>query len=203
MGVPRVPVGTHRTETLVVNSRFVCTIMRAATPDEARACVDAVKGELTDASSTAYAFCAGHGASVTHGCSDGGEPKGTAGQPMLAVLKGSGLADVVAVVSRYFGGTKLGTGGLVRAFGDAVRDALLTLPTEEKIDYTCVQLTLGYADFEPARRLIQTHGATVLEETFEANVVQRIRLPADAWPALQQALIDLTAGRVRIARPPA
>ncbi|HEY3290002.1 MAG TPA: YigZ family protein, partial [Anaerolineae bacterium] len=115
-----IPARETQAETIVINSRFISTVGEARTVDEAMAFIKRVKAQHSDASSHAYAFHIGHGASVTDGCNDGGEPGGTAGRPMLAVLQGSGLGDVVAVVSRWYGGTKLGTGGLVRAFSGAL-----------------------------------------------------------------------------------
>src|SRR4029078_4802467 len=101
-----------------------------------------------------YAYLIGHGATTTLGMSDDGEPPGTAGRPAMAVLKGSGLGDVALVITRYFGGTLLGTGGLVRAYGDAAKAVLALLPREEKIDRRELSITLPYTAYEPTRRLI-------------------------------------------------
>ncbi|MCX7792579.1 MAG: YigZ family protein, partial [Chloroflexaceae bacterium] len=113
-----IPAGRARAELLVLNSRFVATAGPAPDVEAAKAFIAAIRQELPGASHHCYAFLAGHGASVIAGMSDDGEPAGTAGRPMLAVLRGSGLGDVVVVVTRYFGGALLGTGGLVRAYGD-------------------------------------------------------------------------------------
>lgn len=196
----RIPSQTRRTESRVVNSRFVCTLGRADTAIAARAFVDAVKLELADASSTAFAFCAGHGSSVTHGCSDGGEPKGTAGQPMLAVLRGSDLGDVVAVVSRYFGGTKLGTGGLVRSFGDAVRDGLLGLVVEERIERVMLSLQLAYPDYERMLRLMRDQHAELINEAFAEHVTLTLRFAVADVAGAERALRDAAAGRLHFTR---
>jgi uncharacterized YigZ family protein len=127
-----IPAQETHAETLVVNSRFICTIGEARNVDDAITFIKRVKAQYSDASSHAYAYHIGYGASVTDGCNDGGEPGGTAGKPMLAVLRGSDLGDVVAVVSRWFGGTKLGTGGLVRAFSGALKAAIQMLPRTER-----------------------------------------------------------------------
>ncbi|MGQ9815569.1 MAG: YigZ family protein, partial [Candidatus Roseilinea sp.] len=132
----RYPIPAQETavETQVVNSRFICTIGEARSVDDAMAFIWRVKERHASASAHAYAFRVGYGASVIDGCNDGGEPSGTAGKPMLAVLQGSGLGDVVAVVSRWFGGTKLGTGGLVRAFSGALKAGLEALPRSERVE---------------------------------------------------------------------
>src|ERR671921_1142335 len=93
-----------------------------------------IRAEMPDAAHHVYAYIVGHGATTTLGMSDDGEPSGTAGRPVMAVLKGSGLGDVALVITRYFGGTLLGTGGLVRAYGDAAKAVLAILPRTEKIE---------------------------------------------------------------------
>ena len=124
-----VPAETIRIENVVVNSRFIATIGPAASVDEAKAFIAEMRAAMPDASHHVYAYKVGFGGSVTEGMSDDGEPSGTSGPPILAVLRGANLGDVVIVVTRYFGGTKLGTGGLVRAYGNAARAALQGLPT--------------------------------------------------------------------------
>ena len=97
------------------------------------------------------AFLIGFGNSVTAHCNDDGEPSGTAGRPILAVLQGSGLGDIAVVVTRYFGGTKLGTGGLVRAYSDATKAVLAILPRAEKVPTTQCMLALPYNLLERVR----------------------------------------------------
>src|SRR5690349_10933381 len=149
-----VPAGHARVEIRVVNSRFIASAGPAATVEAARAFIAAVRAEMPDASHHVHAYIVGHGATTTLGMSDDGEPSGTAGRPVMAVLRGSGLGDVVLVVTRYFGGTLLGIGGLVRAYGDAAKAVLAALPREEKVERRAVVLTLPYAAYEPARRIL-------------------------------------------------
>src|SRR5665811_1552158 len=112
-----IPAGRARVEDIILRSRFITTAGPASGSEEARAFVAAVRSEFADASHNCYAFVAGPpGSSAQVGMSDDGEPGGTAGRPMLAALLGCGIGDIVVVVSRYFGGTLLGTGGLVRAY---------------------------------------------------------------------------------------
>jgi uncharacterized YigZ family protein len=193
-----IPAQETRVETLVVNSRFVCTVGEAPTVDEAVAFIRRVKAELADASSHAYAYHIGFGASVTDGCNDGGEPSGTAGRPMLAVLQGSGLGDVVAVVSRYFGGTKLGTGGLVRAFSGALKAALEQLPRSERVERKVFLLALPYSLYEQVKRLALAHHGTVDGEEFGADVLLTLTFVVDDVQPFQVALRDLSAGRLTL-----
>jgi uncharacterized YigZ family protein len=143
-----------------------------------------------------YAFKAGFGASITEGVSDDGEPTGTAGPPILAVLRGAPVGDAVLVVTRFFGGIKLGTGGLVRAYSDAARAALETLPTREKIDLTQVGLSVPYALYERVKLLIAVHHATVDQEAFEGEITLYLTLPVEQVAALSLALRDLSAGKI-------
>jgi len=193
-----IPAQETRVETTVVNSRFVCTVAEAGTVDEAVAFIRRVKSELSDASSHAYAYHVGYGASVTDGCNDGGEPGGTAGKPMLAVLQGSGLGDVVAVVSRYFGGTKLGTGGLVRSFSGALKAALEQLPRTERVERKTFLLELPYPLYEQIKRLVHAHNGTVDGEEFGADVLLTLTFVVDEVQSFQVALRDLSAGRLAL-----
>jgi uncharacterized YigZ family protein len=192
-----IPARLTRTETVVVNSRFVCTVAEAVSVTDAQALIHQVKAELADASSHAYAYQIGFGASVIHGCNDGGEPSGTAGRPMLAVLQGSGLGDVVAVVSRYFGGTKLGTGGLVRAFGGALKDGLDALPRELRIERSRVAFRVDYPLYERTRLLVVAHHGVIEREVFEADIAIDAVFASPDAQVFAAALVDLSAGRVR------
>ena len=138
----------------------------------------------------------GHGSSVTAHCSDAGEPSGTAGQPALAVLSGSGLGDVAVVVTRYFGGTKLGTGGLVRAYSEAVRMVLEAVPRAEKVLTHTVMIALPYRLLERARLLVTAHHGQMLDEDFGADVTLTARLAVEHLDDFQSALSELTNGAV-------
>ncbi len=195
--VYRIPLGIHRTEIVVVNSRFVTSVGLAATPDDARAFIANIRAEMPDANHHVYAFRAGYGNSVTEGMSDDGEPSGTSGPPSLAVLRGVDIGDIVLVTTRYFGGTKLGTGGLVRAYSDAARTALDTLPTKVKAPKTRLGMDIPYSDYTPVKRLIETYHGIIDEETFSANTTLFVTFLSDAVPAFSAELINLTAGRVQ------
>lgn len=198
-----IPTGEARTELRVANSRFIASAGPAATVDAARAFIARVRTEFADATHNVFAFVVGHGASTTLGMSDDGEPAGTAGRPALAVLQGSGLGDVVVVVTRYFGGTLLGTGGLVRAYGDAVRAVLAVLPRGVKVERRCIDVTLGYAAYQATRRLVAAHHGEVLDEIFAAEVTLRLRFALADLEPFVLALRDLTAGAARVQPLPA
>jgi len=191
-----IPAREARIEMIVVNSRFIASAAPAFTVEEARAFVNQVKAEFSDASHNVPVFVIGRGNSVIAHCTDDGEPSGTAGRPALAVLQGSGVGDVVVVVTRYFGGTKLGTGGLVRAYGDAVREVLKVLPLAEKVPTQTLMLAVPYNLFGRVRLLIEAlHGETQDEE-FAADVTVVVRLAAGQVPHFQERLQELSAGRI-------
>jgi uncharacterized YigZ family protein len=191
-----IPAREARIEMIVVNSRFIASAVPVFSVEEARAFVDRVREEFADASHNVPAFVIGHGSSVTAHCTDDGEPSGTAGRPALAVLQGSGIGDVAVVVTRYFGGTKLGTGGLVRAYGDAVREVLRVLPLAEKVPTATLMVAVPYSLYERTRLLVDEYGAQLLDEDFAADVTLTARFAAERVEAFQSALRELSAGRI-------
>lgn len=193
-----IPAQTTRVEIVVVNSRFIATAGRADTVDEARRFIQAIRHEMPEATHHVYAFKVGYGGSVIEGMSDDGEPSGTAGPPVLAVLRGTDLGDVIVVVTRYFGGTKLGTGGLVRAYSAAARQVLAALPTETRIEKEMVGITIPYPYYDRLQLLLQAYQVKVEQEDFAADVTIFAVIPADRLPALTAAVQDLTAGQVTV-----
>lgn len=193
-----IPAATHRTEIRVINSRFISTAGPASSVEAARAFIANIRAEMPDATHHVYAYIIGHGGTTTLGMSDDGEPSGTSGRPTLAVLRGSGLGDVVLVTTRYFGGTLLGTGGLVHAYGDSAKTVLAELPREEKIERCDLLVALPYAAYETARRLILAHEASITDETFAADITIQVRLPVSQAAPLTAALTEATAGQAQI-----
>lgn len=191
-----VPRAAHRAEIQVVNSTFIASIGPASSVDEARQFIQQVRDEFPDATHNVPAFVIGHGASVIEHCQDDGEPSGTAGRPMLAVLRGSGIGDIVAVVTRYFGGTKLGKGGLVRAYGDAVKAGLEALPLARKVATDTIMAAVPYSFLEQARRIVTDYAGEVLDETFGVDVTMTVRLEAERTDELNAALVDSSHGTV-------
>ena len=187
-----IPAETIRIELQVLNSRFIATAGPVFSVDEAKAFVARIKREFADASHNVPVYLVGHGSTVTAHSSDDGEPSGTAGRPALAVLRGSGLGDVAVVVTRYFGGTKLGTGGLVRAYGDAVRAVLEDLPRAEKVRTHTVMVLLPYPFFERVRLAVQAHQGEILDEEFAAEVTVTARFAVEHFPAFQAALQEMS-----------
>jgi uncharacterized YigZ family protein len=189
-----IPAEETRTEIQVLNSRFIATAAPVFSVDEARAFVARIREEFSDASHNVPAYLVGYGASVVAHCTDDGEPSGTAGRPALAVLRGSGLGDVAVVVTRYFGGTKLGTGGLVRAYGDAVRAVLDALPRAERVPTHTVLIVTPYPFFERVRLAVEAHRGEVLDEEFGVDVTVTARFAVERFESFASTLQELSNG---------
>ena len=194
-----IPGGEARIELQVKNSRFIGRAAYTPSVDEARAFIDRVKAEEPGCTHAVYAFAVGYGTSVTHGMSDAGEPSGTAGRPALAVVKGSGLGDVTVVIVRYFGGTKLGTGGLVKAYTETAQLALAELPRTEKVEVHTVTLAIPYGSYEQIKRLIEAFHGQVEAETFTTEVTLRLVFAVEDLPNFAAAVSEATSGQVTVA----
>lgn len=191
-----VPYGPARAETRAGNSRFIASIARADSPEEARAFIRSIKDEFPDASHNVPAFLIGGGACVTEFCSDDGEPSGTSGRPVLAVLKGSGLGNAAVVVTRYFGGTLLGTGGLVKAYGDAAKAVLAAVARAELIPARFASIELPYQRYEGVKALAQGLGVAVAREAFGELVAMELVVPTAVRPEFERRLAELGAGAI-------
>ncbi len=128
--------------------------------------------------------------------SDDGEPHGTAGRPAHDVLKGSDITNCLVTIVRYFGGTKLGTGGLVRAYAGATREVLAGVPVEELVEKRGFSVTVPYELYEPVRKILLEAGAEIEDEAFTEAVRVEGRLPADAVPRCAEALREASSGAV-------
>jgi len=186
-------------EIIVNRSRFICYLAPCATADEFKSILKDIQGLHPQASHHCYAFVLGRADdSQLYGFSDDGEPSGTAGRPMLAVLQGSNIGQVCAVVVRYFGGTKLGTGGLQRAYGGSVRQALAVLKTKIKIPMVHKSLACQYNQVDDVLRLVEQAGGAVLEQEYSACVSLNLALPTEELNRIEQQLQTLSSGQLRL-----
>jgi uncharacterized YigZ family protein len=194
-----IPGDVHRVEETREKSRFITTVGGAATVEEARAFVADVSDEFRDATHNCWAYVVGPPGDTSHvGMSDDGEPHGTAGRPMLGVLLGSGAGDIVAVVTRYYGGTKLGKGGLVRAYAGGVKLALAGMPLAEFVETADLRASLPYSAVTQFKNVLPTFEADVLEESYATSATFHVRLPDEHVEAFSEALSGITNGRARV-----
>lgn len=193
------PARVHRVEATVQRSRFITTAARAADAETAHAFVESVREEMPDATHHCWAFVAGPPGSTAHiGMSDAGEPHGTAGRPMLTALLHGGVGEIAVVCSRYFGGVKLGTGGLARAYADAVNLALASLPTVEMVQRTRLLVTIEYGEVDALRRLASELDAIIEQEEYGASVRYRLAVPTPDVARFEEAVSELSQGRALV-----
>jgi putative IMPACT (imprinted ancient) family translation regulator len=145
-------------------------------------------------------YLIGHGSATIAHCSDAGEPAGTAGRPALAVLQGSGLGDIVVVITRFFGGTKLGTGGLVRAYSDSMRLVLETMPLAKKVATTTLMFVVPYALFEQSKLMVHNHDGSIVDQIFGADVTLTVRVINQHLDSFKARMVNLTHGGVDLSR---
>ena len=186
-------------ETLVNRSRFICYLTPCLSIEEAKAHVKQCQLEHPQASHHCYAFLTkAADDSLGYGYSDNGEPSGTAGKPMLAVLQGGGIGQVCAVVVRYFGGTKLGTGGLQRAYGDSVRQALVFLQSKTKIAMATKTLACQYSQVDDVLHIISQVEGQIIEQKYLQQVQFKLLLPQATLALVEHKLQTLSAGELTL-----
>jgi uncharacterized YigZ family protein len=193
-----IPSQETQTELLVVNSRFIATALFADTVASARESLTRIRASIPEANHHVYAYRVGYGNSVIEGMSDDGEPTGTAGPPTLAVLRGANIGDTLVVITRIFGGTKLGTGGLVRAYSDAARQVLEALPRQLKIPRQQIGLEFAYSYYDRIKLLIIEYEGAIDDETFGQDASLIITFPKSAIKPFTDRVTDMTAGRVEV-----
>lgn len=182
----RVPAGEGRYELREKGSRFRAIVEGADSETAARERLKAYQEEYRDATHVCWAWRIG--SPPREGRSDAGEPAGTAGTPMLQVLRGSGLSDVLCVVVRWFGGVKLGKGGLARAYAGAVREALVELAVEVRRPVARLRVSLPYDRVGDLKRLIHPPTVEMVEESYGDEVVVTLEVECDRAEEVEEAL---------------
>ena len=194
-----VPAETVVVETEVKKSRFITFLAPATSRADAITYIQSLKKQYPDASHHCSAFIAGPpGGGAAIAFDDDGEPSGTAGKPMLNVLQHKGVGEIVAVVVRYFGGTKLGAGGLVRAYGSAVQAAFEQLPLTRKVSLEYGTLYCDYAQEQKVRHILEHSGIALTECTYGEQVEIRVAVPGGICPAISEQLVSASRGQVNI-----
>lgn len=176
-------------------SRFIANIVPVHTEEEALSYIAATKKRFWDARHNCFAYILGERGQNKR-CSDDGEPQGTAGRPMLDVLEGEHLTDVVCVVTRYFGGTLLGTGGLVRAYGAAVRAGLAACRILTRKQGVKLTLQTDYTDLGKIQYILGQRQITVLDSSYADAVSLTVVAETDACASLKEALREATSARI-------
>ena len=179
----------------VRRSRFITTVARAPTREQAEAFIEDVRAEFPDATHNCWAFVAGPpGATATVGMSDDGEPHGTAGRPMLEALLHSGIGEIAAVVTRYYGGVKLGKGGLGRAYAGGVAHALEAMPRSERVERRRLRIICDYGARDPLLRLAADLDAALESEDYGVDVTLVLGVPVTDVARFIDGVAAATAG---------
>ena len=192
-----VPMSEIRRDQTVVNSRFIATLAPAFSIDEARTFMRRIREEFGDANHNVPVYIIGGGNTVTEYFSDDGEPSGTSGKPALAVLRGSGLGDVVLVVTRYFGGTLLGTGGLVKAYTEAAQSVVNAVERGQRVPVHVAMAAIPYSLLERVRIMAAKNRGKVLGEDYAGDITLTLQFPVENYKAFQSDLRELSAGKIQ------
>lgn len=188
-------------ETNVKNSRFIAEVFPVKTQAEARDTLRAQKEKYSDATHVVHAFFTGLQAEAS-GLSDDGEPSGTAGRPVFEVLKGSGVTNIILTVTRYFGGTLLGTGGLVRAYSDAAKQVLALAKTEEYVSKSRLSFACSYQHYEHIKRMLAEFHTDSIKEDFASSVNVSLLVWASEAPALSEKIKNISKGETEVITEP-
>ncbi len=196
-----IPAATFRCEIEVKHSRFIATIEPTDTPDAALSFISRIKQEFPDATHNCWAYLIGPPGSTDRiGLSDDGEPHGVAGKPMLTTIQHGGIGDITAVVTRYFGGTKLGMGGMVKAYTQAVKTALEQLTVTEKISWIELSIKIGYPLLDNIERLLPEFEVELIDKQFTEQIRLDLKLPEENLSRLQTRLTDLSSGQIEFSK---
>lgn len=178
-------------------SRFIATVRKCESEEEAAAFIEEMKKKYWDARHNCSAFVLGSRGELTR-CSDDGEPSGTAGRPMLEVLQGEGIRNIAVVVTRYFGGVLLGTGGLVRAYTQAVKEGLKNCTVGRMRYGHEIRVTIDYNGIGKILYLLGNAGIEPVSSEYTDKVTLRIILPAEDAEKLRKEMVEATSGRAEI-----
>ncbi len=185
-------------ETKVKASRFIAEVFLIADVDEALERLSVIRKREYTANHHCYAYIVGRGNEMQFKYSDDGEPGGTAGKPIYDVVNGTGVTNVLCVVTRYFGGTKLGTGGLVRAYGEAARAAMDLAGTRENYLTSDYRFSLEFSLYDRWLRAVQGVGAEVIDAEFTDTVAMRVRVRQSLAARLVATFVELSSGKGKV-----
>ncbi len=192
-----IPDGTSLFELIIKKSHFIAETQPVNSPEAARELLKSKRLEHPDASHVVHAFITGDQRQYM-GMSDDGEPSGTSGKPALEVLKGRGITNIMLTIVRYFGGTKLGTGGLVKAYSESAAGALDRLAVTELVKYRSFSVSADYHFYQPLKTIILEHCCMIEDEAFGTGVDISGLVPEGKAESLSEAVADASSGRAEI-----
>ena len=193
-----IPAGESYSELVEKHSRFIAQCFSVSDEKEAKEIVRRLWEQHPGARHIVWAFITGEKNSQNMGMSDDGEPKGTAGRPVLNVLSGSGITNVLCTVVRYFGGTLLGTGGLVKAYSQSAKDAIEKLPTKPLVKETSFAFQISYDIYDSIKYLLKKHDVRITDENFAEAIKIKAVVKEAQFADVENEIMQLTAGKVKL-----
>ena len=191
-----IPDNTARYEHLVKKSRFIAVTGYSADQDQVRLFINTIAKEFPDARHLCHAFIIGKPGIGTASSNDDGEPAGTAGKPILNVLQHSGIGDIITVVVRYFGGIKLGAGGLVRAYSNAAAGSLKLISTKVEERFIDLEIAVDFSAENQVRQLLSKAGAREVEPVYGEKLQLSCKLPEQTTDSTIEQLNNITRGKI-------
>jgi uncharacterized YigZ family protein len=196
-----VPADSAVSEIVIKRSKFIGKAVYLDDPKAVKELVQEERELHKGCDHVAYGFAIGKPKSVTHGLSDDGEPRGTAGKPILEVIKGSGITNILVTVTRFFGKTKLGTGGLVKAYSESAKTVIENLTIKKIVPMEHFHILLPYAIYNSVHSAILECGGNVDKEDFTTSVHLSCSVPIARVDRLRQEVLDISAGTVDLQKP--
>ncbi len=196
-----IPASMHRVESSIRQSRFIASAAHARDMETAKAFIAGIRAEFPKATHNCWAIATGPpGDSANAGMSDDGEPHGTAGRPMLNILLHGHVGEIAVVATRFYGGTKLGTGGLTRAYSGMVKLLLEDLPTREQVETVMATAIIPYPAITLFKNMLPNFEAEIEEEKFCTKAAFTLSLPIEHLSGFSTRLAELTNGQGKIVR---
>lgn len=193
----KIPVECGVAETIVKGSKFLSETFVIESQNQVKQIIKSQKQKYKDATHVCHAFILGKNAEIM-GMSDDGEPGGTAGRPMLDILKGGEVTNILVTVTRWFGGTLLGTGGLVHAYGDGVKSALAVTKFEDLIEKTSLTLKCDYQQYQIIKKIFESFTLYDTSENFGEQITINAKIATKDLKTLKEQIFDKTGGKVGV-----
>jgi uncharacterized YigZ family protein len=188
--------GPKRIEVKLKGSRFIASAEKVVNEDEAAAFIDSISKEFHDATHNCYAWRIGAGKRIRYRYADNGEPSGTAGLPIFRVIEGRNFSNIIIVVTRYFGGIKLGTGGLIRAYSKAAMDVLKECEIEKTYPIEIAKFKTSFEFVSLVHNIISSFKANLVDSTYSDQPIFKIEIRASKFKEFKTKLKDATNGQV-------
>lgn len=192
-----IPAAPLKVEENIKNSQFITRVRSAATAESAKTFIKELKQQIPEATHHCWAYIVGNPKSTTLiGCSDDGEPSGTAGKPMLHVLQHANVGDIVVVCTRFYGGTKLGTGGLARAYGGGVKLAIDNLSVMQKIEYQSISFNLEYSQLKDCEHILNNYQYQALQIDYQRKIAISVNIAIEQLEDFKNTLTNQFKGQI-------